>query len=155
MSVKIVTGTKKIAIEVKVSASVGEQKREAREVIDRMMLVAEVKNFKALGRFLGLGDRVPSAWVGAGAVPAIQVVKCARMTNTSIDWLYFGKSLRGNISIEEVEDLKTDVVECLLTATTMDMIKELEPSSFLITGNKIVSTVIKRIGLQVDPSSKE
>ena len=155
MNVKTVTGSKKIAIDVKVPTSVDKQKREAREVVDRMMLVAEVKNFKTLGQFLGLGNRVPSAWIGAGAVPAIQVVKCALMTNTSIDWLYFGKSLRGNISVEEVEALKTDVVECLVTATKMDMIEELEPSSFFITGNKIVSTVIKRIGLQVDSSSKE
>ncbi len=137
------------------SSDLKQKKVLARATVERMKCVLEVTKLKDLAQKLGLGPTVPTAWIGAGHVPPIQVHKCSMMTNTSFDWLYHGIHIRDSLSDEDLAQLKQDVLDCLTQAVDFNMIEELQQCSLSITANKITATVIQRTGLKVNNSLKE
>ncbi len=153
MTEKVIVDAEGKPVDLTLSSDADQRKILARATVERMKCVLEVTRMKDLANKLGLGQTVPTAWIGAGHVPPIQVHKCSMMTNTSFDWLYYGSYFREALNTERVDLLKQEVLDCLMQAADFRMIAELQPESFAITANKITATVIEYTGLQVDTSS--
>ncbi len=136
------------------AADLEEKRLKTRGIVDRMMAVLAVKTLKELGLKLGLGSRVPSAWLGKGHVPAKVIELVSVMTGKSLDWIRDGVESKGTLSVAEVEAMVAEALEILRRTEKLEMIAELHPESFSIAAKKLVSGFIAQSGLQIDNKTK-
>ena len=110
MTEKVIVDAEGKPVDLTLSSDADQRKILARATVERMKCVLEVTRMKDLANKLGLGQTVPTAWIGAGHVPPIQVHKCSMMTNTSFDWLYYGSYFREALNTERVDLLKQETL---------------------------------------------
>jgi hypothetical protein len=109
----------------------------SRGIVDRMMNAYDFKEKKALAKHFGCHQNMPSNWIQTSSVPWTAVHLCHQETNTSLDWLYYGKEPTYDFNENTGKRCKEIIAQQMIFARRLLKANMLEHEAFKMVENSL------------------